>query len=73
MIYTIIRKVFHIPLALWTLIILHLTPVKAQFVDLGQDPASTRWRQIQTKHFQIIYPAFFERNAQYLANIYEKL
>ena len=50
-----------------------VTPGKAQFVDLGQDPCSTRWRQIKTDNFQIIYPDFFEDNAQYLANIYEKL
>ena len=50
-----------------------ITPGKAQFVDLGQDPCSTRWRQIKTDNFQIIYPDFFEDNAQYLANIYEKL
>ena len=50
-----------------------ITPGKAQFVDLGQDPSSVRWRQIKTDNFQIIYPDFFEKNAQYLANIYEKL
>ena len=50
-----------------------VTPGKAQFVDLGQDPCSTRWRQIKTDNFQIIYPDFFEDNAKYLANIYEKL
>ena len=48
-------------------------PAKAQFVDLGQDPASTRWRQIKTDDFQIIYPDFFEEQAQYIANIYAKL
>ena len=50
-----------------------ITPGNAQFVDLGQDPCNTRWRQIKTDNFQIIYPDFFEDNAQYLANIYEKL
>ena len=50
-----------------------ITPSKAQFVDLGQDPCCTHWRQIKTDNFQIIYPDFFEDNAQYLANIYEKL
>lgn len=54
-------------------IFLFILPAKAQFVDLGQDPCSTRWRQIKTDHFQIIYPDFFEQNAQYLANIYAKL
>ena len=54
-------------------VLLICTSGNAQFVDLGQDPCSTRWRQIKTDHFQIIYPDFFEENAQYLANIYEKL
>lgn len=54
-------------------IFLFILPAKAQFVDLGQDPCSTRWRQIKTDNFQIIYPDFFEQNAQYLANIYAKL
>lgn len=46
---------------------------QAQFVDFGQDPASIRWKQIRTKNFQIIYPDFFEKNAQKVANIYTKL
>ena len=73
MINNITTQIHHLRVSLWLLLFLYFTPVKAQFVDLGQDPASTRWRQIKTEHFQIIYPAFFEQNAQYLANIYEKL
>lgn len=46
---------------------------KAQFVDFGQDPASLRWKQIKTDNFQIIYPDFFEENAQKIANIYAVL
>ena len=46
---------------------------KAQFVDFGQDPASLRWKQINTPDFQIIYPDFFEKNAQKIANIYAAL
>ncbi|MDR1274040.1 MAG: hypothetical protein LBK12_05770 [Odoribacteraceae bacterium] len=45
----------------------------AQFVDLGQDPASVRWRQIETKDFQLIYPDFFEERARELAQLYERL
>lgn len=47
--------------------------VKAQFVDFGQDPAGLRWKQIKTKDFQIIYPDFFEENAQKMANLYAAL
>lgn len=45
----------------------------AQFVNFGQDRSSLRWKQIKTDDFQIIYPDFFEENAQKAANIYEKL
>lgn len=46
---------------------------QAQFVNFGQDRAGIRWKQINTKNFQLIYPDFFEDNAQKMANIYEKL
>lgn len=46
---------------------------KAQFVDLGQDPAFLRWKQIKTTDFQIIYPDYFEENAQKIANIFAAL
>ncbi len=45
----------------------------AQFTDFGQDPASLRWKQIKTEDFQIIYPDYFEANAQKIANIYQAL
>lgn len=45
----------------------------AQFVNFGQDRPSLRWKQIKTDNFQIIYPDFFETNAQKVANIYERL
>lgn len=47
--------------------------VRAQFTDFGQDPASLRWKQIKTENFQIIYPDYFETNAQKIANIYHAL
>ncbi len=40
-----------------------------QFYSTGQDPASTRWQQIKTKNYQLIFPEPFEKKAQYLANI----
>ena len=45
----------------------------AQFVNFGQDRASIRWKQIKTENFQIVYPDFFEENAQKAANIYNCL
>ena len=66
-------KPLFIRIAVLLLSTLPLSTVKAQFVDLGQDPCFTRWRQIKTDEFQIIYPDFFEEQAQYIANIYAKL
>ena len=67
------NKIFYTVLVFFLFTFLFALPIKAQFVDLGQDPISTRWRQIKTENFQLIYPDFFEENAQYLANIYTQL
>ncbi|NVO19335.1 MAG: hypothetical protein HXX13_06525 [Bacteroidetes bacterium] len=50
---------------------MHLSNVHSQYYNLGQDPASIRWRQIKTDHFKFIYPSDFEQNAQYLANLFQ--
>lgn len=42
-------------------------PVSSQYVITGQDPASTKWSQIKTDHFQIIYPQQNEENGQDMA------
>ncbi|MDO8951331.1 MAG: hypothetical protein Q7U86_01840 [Draconibacterium sp.] len=44
---------------------------KAQYFQTGQDPASLKWRQINTENFQIIYPDYYENQAQKLASIME--
>lgn len=41
---------------------------KAQFYSTGQDPASSKWNQINTDHFQIIFQEEFSDKAQYIAN-----
>lgn len=41
----------------------------AQYYNIGQDPASLRWRQIVTPATRLIYPEDFEKNAQYLAQV----
>lgn len=43
----------------------------AQYYVVGQDPAAIRWNQINTDHFRLIYPAAFEKKAQYSANLLE--
>lgn len=62
------KKLFYL-----LLLFLNTLGGKAQFVDLGQDPAGLRWKQIKTNDFQIIYPDYFEYNAQKIANIYAAL
>ncbi len=47
--------------------------LKAQYFQTGQDPASIKWRQINTKNFQLIYPDYYELQAQKLASIMEKV
>ncbi len=48
----------------------------AQYYSVGQNSSSVKWRQINTEHFQLIYPEGFEVKAQYTANllslVYEK-
>ncbi|MEI6696235.1 MAG: hypothetical protein WCO13_09210 [Bacteroidota bacterium] len=43
----------------------------AQFYDAGQDPASLKWQQINTPHFQLIFPCDFTTQANYIANYLE--
>lgn len=63
------------PVSIFTLICLVLIPylTNAQYFAVGQDPASIKWRQIQTDNFQIIYPSDFEIQAQRAAHIFEKV
>ncbi|MFW5774181.1 MAG: hypothetical protein ACOCWD_05815, partial [Tangfeifania sp.] len=53
-----------------------IIPVKfsfAQYFQTGQDPASIDWRQINTDNFQVIYPDYYEPQAQELAGKLEKV
>jgi len=45
----------------------------AQYFQTGQDPASIRWRQINTENFQLIYPDYYETQAQKLAHVLEEV
>ncbi|HWS00657.1 MAG TPA: hypothetical protein VN249_08590, partial [Prolixibacteraceae bacterium] len=45
----------------------------AQYFAVGQDPGNLKWRQIQTDHFQIIFPSEYEVEAQRVARIFEKV
>lgn len=47
--------------------------LNAQYFQTGQDPASIRWQQINTENFQLIYPEYFDSQAQKLAKVLEKV
>ncbi len=53
------------------LLLLSANQLKAQYYILGQDPASVKWRQIKTEHFNIIYPDNFYSGALRYANLLE--
>ena len=50
---------------IFSFLLLSLFPLLlyGQYYNLGQDPASLKWRLIQTPHFRLIYPENFEQKA----------
>ena len=60
-------------LFLFILFIGFLNVSTAQYFQTGQDPASLKWRQINTENFQIIYPDYYETQAHKLAVVMEKV
>lgn len=45
--------------------------VSGQYYIRGQDPASVDWKQIETRHFLVIFPEEFSEQASYVADILE--
>lgn len=45
----------------------------SQYHSTGQDPASTKWKQINTADFRIVFPADYEAKARYLASLFQDL
>jgi hypothetical protein len=43
----------------------------AQYYIIGQDPASIKWKQINTTYFKIIYPDGYQKKALEYANLLE--
>lgn len=43
----------------------------SQYYSSGQDPASIKWRQINTTGFKVIFPEGYEKTANYVANVLE--
>ena len=52
--------------------LLTVTKAGAQYYDSGQDPASLRWRQINTPHFRIIHPEDYSEVARDYALLLEQ-
>jgi len=52
---------------------LFIRPANAQYFQTGQDPSSVRWRQINTTNFQVIFPEEFEKQAQRVLFVLEKV
>ena len=47
------------------------TNIVAQYYVIGQDPASTVWKQINSPDFKIIFPSGYEKKAQEYINLLE--
>ncbi|HPR26648.1 hypothetical protein [Lentimicrobium sp.] len=55
---------------LLTALILASTALHAQYYDIGQAPARTRWMKIDTGNFSIIYPDYFYEKARQTAALF---
>ena len=45
--------------------------IQAQYYVEGQDPASIHWKEINTEHFQVLFPESYSKEGQRLTNILE--
>jgi len=66
----------------WKLLILFIlnsvfcilsSELHAQYFDLGQDPASIKWYQINSSNFQVIFPKDYKNRANYTTNLLEQM
>ncbi len=60
----------------WKIVFILLFAVNtlfAQYFQAGQDPASVKWKQINTFDFQIIYPNTFDKEARRLASVLKEV
>ncbi|MBV5315744.1 MAG: hypothetical protein JZU47_20770 [Prolixibacteraceae bacterium] len=55
------------------LIFFQATIAKSQYFQTGQDPSQIKWRQINTIYFQVIYPEEFEKEAQRMLFVLDKV
>ncbi len=66
-------KNFIISILILTISLITSNKVFAQLFDATQNPPSVKFRQINTPHFQIIYPTPLEQEAQRMANVLEAI
>lgn len=45
---------------LYSILLLNVQEIFAQYYDTGQDPAATKWMQIKTGRFTVIFPASYD-------------
>lgn len=67
------KHIFGIALFFLLALLLVANTAKCQFFQTGQDPSQIKWRQINTEHFQVIYPEEFDKEAQRLSYILSKV
>ena len=59
-------------LLVFCLMAVFVSPIAfGQYYESGQDPASLKWKKLDTPHFKVIYPVTFSSEGQRLANILE--
>jgi hypothetical protein len=56
---------------LWLWLLAGILPAAGQYYTTGEDPAWVRWRQIQSRYFNIIYPSTLEPVAQRYAWLFD--
>jgi hypothetical protein len=61
--------VLKIKIAFSAIFIFFTPSLFSQYFETGQDPSSIKWRQINTKHFRLVYDSCYEAQAQRLAAI----
>jgi len=54
-----------------SLLLFNNQKVDSQFYTTGEDPSSLKWYQINTDHFQVIYPQEFESEARRMTSLLE--
>ncbi len=58
---------------LWLLCLLFSLSGYAQYYNDGQNPASIKWKSIDTEHFRIVFPEQAEKKARYIATLFTDL